>query len=424
MATKARPEWPKAAAPIAPEPKNKPKLSLVASNGVTAAALMGMTFAPIKYVVPGYIAEGLNLFAGAPKIGKSWMMMELALAVASGGEALGGVECEQGDVLYLALEDNLRRLQKRLHHMKVKEVPEGLTFMTEWPDLDHGCLPEVERWLQDTPTARLVIVDVFAKIKGSARAERPQYEVDYAAASGLQKLAGDYGVAVIVVHHTRKAEADDPFDTVSGTLGLPGAADTTLVLKRDAGGQHPTLYGRGRDIEQFEAAMQFEKETCRWRVMGDAAEIAKTSERQEILDALKDAGEPMTATAVSEVLGKNRSTTSHLLSRMVKEGKVERGEKNRYSPTAPTTPYTAYTHDPETGEIHGSEVAAVTMPVHKGDAPYTADGASDGDNRVRRVRCVRGSASSPATVINPALGKHHPIFVERDGTEDVFGDGV
>lgn len=421
MATKARTEWPEAAAPIVPERK-KPKLSLVASNGVTASALMGMTFEPIKYVVPGYIAEGLSLFAGAPKIGKSWMMMELALAVAAGGEALGGVECEQGDVLYLALEDNLRRLQKRLRHMNVKEVPEALTFMTQWPDLDHGCLAEVERWLQDTPTARMVIIDVFAKIKGSARAERPQYEVDYAAASGLQKLAGDYGVAVIVVHHTRKADADDPFDTVSGTLGLPGAADTTLVLKRDPGGQHPILYGRGRDIEEFKSAMVFDKESGRWSVVGDAAEIAKTSERQEILDALKEAGEPMTATALSEVLGKNRSTTSHLLSRMVREGKVERGEKNRYSPVSPITPYTAYTHDPETGEILGSDSEAGAAAVHKDATPYTDEELAEGGERVRCVRRVRGSAHSQTAPINPAFGLTGPFTSEVDPADIIFRD--
>jgi RecA-family ATPase len=103
---------------------------------ITARELCAMTFEPIKYVVPGYIAEGFSLFAGKPKLGKSWLALEIGLAVAAGSFCLGGVECEQGDVLYLALEDNRRRLQSRIRKVwdtdaTCATVPERLHLATE-----------------------------------------------------------------------------------------------------------------------------------------------------------------------------------------------------------------------------------------------------------------------------------------------------
>jgi RecA-family ATPase len=186
---------------------------------------MALTFEPVSYVIPGYICEGLTVLAGSPKLGKSWMTLAWALAVSSGRPAFGSIPVLLGDVLYLALEDNQRRLKKRLLHMGVTDAPERLTFHTDWPDLDNGCVLAVEQWLDAHSDARLIVVDVLAKVRGMAGKEWA-YEADYKVLSGLQALAGRYGVAIVVVHHTRKMEADDPFDSVSGTRGLTGAADT------------------------------------------------------------------------------------------------------------------------------------------------------------------------------------------------------
>src|SRR5262245_7648782 len=80
----------------------------------SAETLQHMTFPAIKYVVPGVIVEGLTLLAGKPKVGKSWLLLHAAIAVARGGFTLGDIHCIEGDVLYCALEDNLRRLQSRM----------------------------------------------------------------------------------------------------------------------------------------------------------------------------------------------------------------------------------------------------------------------------------------------------------------------
>lgn len=308
-----------------------------ASPIITARQLCEMEFDPIKYAVPGYIAEGLTLFAGKPKLGKSWFCMEVGLAIATGGICLGDVKCEQGDVLYLALEDNRRRLQSRIRklwQMKAvanAAVPEHLHLVTEWPRANEGGVSAIREWIIDHPRARLVIVDVLAMFKAIAKGkDQTLYEADYQAIKELQSLAMETGVAIVVVHHTRKSGAEtDPFEKVSGTLGLSGAADTTIILDRDQNGC--TLYGRGRDIEEIETAVQFEKATCRWVALGKASDVRRTDERSSILTALAEAGTPMSPTAVAHATGMKNENARQTLSRMANVGEVVKVKRGRYA---------------------------------------------------------------------------------------------
>lgn len=300
-------------------------------NGISAAALMAKDFAPIRNVIAGYVIEGLTLLAGAPKIGKSWMALGWGVSVASGTPAFGTIAVEQGDVLYLALEDNERRLKKRLRKMGVV-APDRLTLVTQWPDLDNGCVAEMEAWANDVARPIMIIVDVLNKVRPASSRSESQYEADYRTLSGLHAFASARNIAVVVVHHTRKMDAEDPFDTVSGSRGLTGAADTVLVLRRDGGNRNPMLYGRGRDIEEIENAMVFNPMIATWRVVGEAWNVAKTDERQEILDVLSAASSPMSPKDVAEQLGKSRSNINHLLTRMVDEGKASKVGAGLYSP--------------------------------------------------------------------------------------------
>ncbi|MBA3512610.1 AAA family ATPase [Sphingomonas sp.] len=326
-------------------------------NGITAAALMLKTFDPVSYIVPGYVCEGLTVLAGSPKLGKSWMTLGWALAVATGRPAFESIPVLSGDVLYLALEDNQRRLKKRLLHMGLKDAPERLTFHTHWPDLDNGCLGAVDQWLNDHPDARLIVVDVLAKVRGMIGKESA-YEADYRVLSGLQGLAGRYGVAIVVVHHTRKMEADDPFDSVSGTRGLTGAADTVLVLKRDVGTGgtgRVTIYGRGRDIEEIETALEFNRDNGIWLVVGAAHDIAKTSERQAILDVVRASSNPLTAREISDLLGKNYDAVRRCLTRMAQSDEVEKTGRGQYTcPNGPIVPTDASAPAQCDIETHGT----------------------------------------------------------------------
>lgn len=296
------------------------------SKGITihsAHDLRRKVFEPIRYIVPGYIAEGCTLLAGRPKLGKSWLVLEMGLAVAKGEACLGGILCEQGDVLYLALEDNERRLQKRIDKVlgPLHEWPESFHYATEWSRANEGGLEAIRNWIEQAGNPRLIIVDVLAMFKPARGNKENMYEADYHAIKGLQALASEYRVAIIVVHHTRKGGSDgDPFEKVSGTLGLSGAADTTVVLDRDSNGA--TIYGRGRDIEEIESAVEFNKGNCRWFVLGQAAEVRRTDERSVILNTLITADEPMSPGDIADALGQPRNNIKQMLFKMTKAGEV------------------------------------------------------------------------------------------------------
>lgn len=306
-----------------------------------------MHFDPVKYVVPDYIVEGCTLLAGRPKLGKSWLCLEIGIAVASGGDCLGGIQCEQGDVLYLALEDNRRRLKWRIK--KVLDFgaspPERLQIATEWPRAGAGGIRAIAQWIEAHPGARLVLVDVLAMFRPITGGRDQQlYERDYHALKGLQQLASQTGVAIVVVHHTRKSQSEtDPFEKVSGTLGLSGAADSTLILDRDS--QGATIYGRGRDIQEIETAVHFDRNVCRWSALGKAADIRRTSEREAILDCLadnqtdnrSDNPDGMTPAEIADATGMKRNNVKQLLYKMVKAGEVEKAQKpGRYLHPGPT----------------------------------------------------------------------------------------
>jgi hypothetical protein len=295
---------------------------------ITAAALRTMTFPPVRYLLPGYIPEGVTLLVGRPKVGKSWLALDLCLACASGWKVLGNLTPLQGDVLYLALEDGKRRLKRRIDKLMPlfqDEWPERLMLapVGTWTTLDQGGLKKIEEWCRSVPEPRLVVIDTLQRIRPPANGKAPLYGADYDAITGLQKLATEFGIAIVVLHHDRKADAEDAFDTVSGTLGLTGAADTILILKRRRNGV--VLHARGRDIEESETAMQFDKETCRWTILGAAADVHRSNERARVIGALREAGQ---ALKVAEIMIEaelvSRNAADLLLGKMVKDGEIVR----------------------------------------------------------------------------------------------------
>lgn len=299
----------------------------------TAEELGGMRFTPIKYIVPGLIPEGCTILAGRPKLGKSWLVLDVALAVARGSYCLGNTLCLQGDVLYLALEDNHRRLQSRLKKVSPPQCsdpwPARLKLATSWPRAEEGGLEQIREWARSMPDPRLVVIDVLAQFRSAKEVRDTYYDADYQAVKALQQLAGDLHLAVIVVHHVRKGGSEiDPFEQVSGTMGLTGAADTTIILDRN--GQGCSLYARGRDIAEYEKAITFAHETCRWTVQGDAAEIYRSDERGGILAALMEATEPMTVQDIVDATGMRNGNCRQLLSKMCRAQEVNKIKRGHY----------------------------------------------------------------------------------------------
>ncbi|WP_413717395.1 AAA family ATPase [Silicimonas sp. MF1-12-2] len=294
---------------------------------ISAQALQRTAFPPVSWLLRDMIPEGLTLLAGKPKLGKSWLALQLGYGVATGCEVLGR-PVDQGRVLYAALEDNPRRLKSRLQKSTppFAEWPETLSFVTEWPRLDAGGLDTFEAWVSHTPDAKLLIVDTLATVRPNGNAKESQYQGDYAALRGLHRLANDTGLSIIAVHHVRKADADDPFDTVSGSTGLTGAADTTLILTKTTDGV--VLYGRGRDLPEFESALGFDPGSCLWSDLGRPSDVFGSETRQAIRMALK-AGK-QTPSEISEHGDLDYELCAKTLQRMVEGGEIEKGGRGRY----------------------------------------------------------------------------------------------
>jgi hypothetical protein len=301
----------------------------------TAAELKGMAFEPVRYVLPRYVPEGVTLLIGRPKIGKSWLALDLAVACASNRAVLGSLKPLHGDVLYLALEDSKRRLQRRLDKLSSPfstAWPERLTFAPTggWRRGDQGGLEDIEAWCASKPQPVLVVIDTLARFRKPADSKQQPYTADTEAIASLQKIALKYSIAILVLHHDRKAAADDPFDTVSGTLGLTGAADTILILKRQLNGG-VVLHARGRDIEESDTAVQFEKATCRWSILGEASQVLQSAQRQGVIAALTEAEGPLSVTDIMAEAKLNRNAADVLLGRMAKNGEIARLKRGKYS---------------------------------------------------------------------------------------------
>jgi DNA-binding MarR family transcriptional regulator len=301
-------------------------------NVFTAAALRTMKFKVIEYLVPGIIPEGLTILAGKPKIGKSWLALDLALAVTGDRFMLGEMKPVQGDVLYAALEDNQRRLWKRTRKiMDTAHVawPEGLTLATQWRRLDEGGIGDIKDWATSVSSPRLVILDTLAGIRPERNNRDTLYDGDYKALRELHDWANEVGIAVVVLHHTRKMEADDPIDTISGSLGLAGCADTSAILSRSSKGT--TLYIRGRDVEEQEHAVLFNAQTCRWTILGDAAAVQQSYTQAKILTALDEATDLMTPADISYATQLSRNIVDQRLHHLVKNGNVIKVSRGSYA---------------------------------------------------------------------------------------------
>jgi RecA-family ATPase len=233
-------------------------------------------------------------------------------------------------VLLCALEDSPRRLQSRMRKLfPLPPRPERLWFVCEMPRLTEGGLDYIKGWIDGAEKGRMVVIDTLAMVRMPNKKTLSAYDADYQAVRELRALAHEKGVAIVLVHHLRKAEADDAYDTVSGTLGLTGAPDTIMILKRE--GESYTLRAKGRDLEEIEKAVQFDAETCTWSVLGDAKDVRQSDQRSAVVEALKEAGEPLTAGQTATACGMRARNVRNLLTRMRRDGSVVKSARGKYA---------------------------------------------------------------------------------------------
>ena len=226
---------------------------------------------PVKWVVPELLPAGLSLLVAAPKIGKSWMALDLCLAIASGGPWLGHTT-NQGAVLYLALEDSKNRLQSRIRLLLdgFTPPPEACTMRVQAPMLGAGLLEMLDGWLNEHPDAKLVCIDTFQRIRPPAGRNENAYFADYRACGQLQAWAMQHGICLLLVHHTKKGvNPGDVFESISGSTGIMGAADTVLTITKKARfAEEATLSITGRDVNAAEYIAVLNQCTHKWELRG------------------------------------------------------------------------------------------------------------------------------------------------------------
>ena len=301
-------------------------------------------FDPLQWIVPSLFPEGFSLLVGAPKIGKSWLTLSIALAAASGGFLFGHLRVgKPRPVLLLALEDSDRRLQDRIRKLIPGDpIPPYLQYLTRVDP--NEVLLTIHAWLRTIPAHAkpLIILDTVGKVMPAALKGETQYQRDYKVSGALKAICDARpGTAVIGVHHDRKSAADDFVETVSGTHGLAGAADTIVVIKRPRTESGGVLKVTGRDVEEAEYKMRL-VDGVSWTTDGPdlliAAERAETATAEanlgdqsaEIVRFVSAHPEGVTAAEVADITGMDVGKVRVYLGRLADSDRISRLERGVY----------------------------------------------------------------------------------------------
>lgn len=227
-------------------------------------------------IADGLLYRGTYLFVGAPKLGKSFLMAQLAYHIST-GTPLWNYPTRKGTVLYLALEDDYRRLQERLYRMFGTAENENLFFSVSASQIGNGLDEQLTGFMQQHPDTSLIIIDTLQKVR-EIGGDNYSYANDYQIITRLKKFADSYGICLLLVHHTRKQNADDKFDMISGTNGLLGAADGAFLLAKEKRTSNAaTLEVSGRDQQDQRLHLKRNEETLAWELERTETELWKES---------------------------------------------------------------------------------------------------------------------------------------------------
>ncbi len=253
---------------------------------VSMMELYDTAYPPKLPIVDGLLYNGTYLFVGSPKIGKSFFMAQIGYHI-SKGLPLWGFSVRQGTVLYLALEDDYARLQKRLSQMFGMEGSENFYFATKSKSLNDGLEKQLVTFVTEHKDARLIIIDTLQKVR-EVGGDKFSYASDYEIVTKLKAFSDKYGICFLVVHHTRKMESSDSFDMISGTNGLLGAADGAFVMQKEKRTDNKAvLEVAGRDQQDQKLWLNFNRERCVWELTKTETELWKEPE-DPVLEKIKE----------------------------------------------------------------------------------------------------------------------------------------
>ena len=311
-------------------------------EGTDACTLMKIEFPEPRWILDQMIPEGVIIFAGKPKIGKSVFALNLGVAVSLGGKCLGK-DVDKGSVLYMHLEDNQRRIQHRIIEMLPLDeysgakapAPDNLNLYYKWPRMGEGGMRALDNFL-NAYNARLVIIDTFKMFqphltKGDAK--KIQYEIDYDRLSALREIAERHNTTIMPIMHARKQASDDPIDLISGTLGISGAVDNVMVLY-ERKGNRAKLFTQGRDVDSEVYTVEYTKDIWTWQMIGKSSQVMNTEMQQAVLNYLIEFGskkDPLTPTQI--VAGssvKKDYVAGRILPMLLKNGNIKKAGYGKY----------------------------------------------------------------------------------------------
>jgi hypothetical protein len=230
-----------------------------------AETLMTTPLEQLKFIVNGLIPQGLHILAGSPKIGKSWLSLWICLQVAK-GEKVWNFETLKCEVLYLCLEDSFARIQNRLFEI-TDDAPPNLHFAIMSNTIGNGLEIQIENFIKEHSQTGLIVIDTLQKVRSNTSVNVNPYAADYDDINVLKQIADKYKIAIVLVHHLRKTGDSDPLNMISGTSGIAGGADTNFILQKEKRIENRAmLICTGRDIEQRELFLEFNKDTFLWEL--------------------------------------------------------------------------------------------------------------------------------------------------------------
>ena len=244
--------------------ENQKKLTVI--DGET---LMDTRLEPTKFCIDTLLPQGITILGGAPKIGKSWWVLDLCVRIAK-GENLWNMQTSKGTTLYLCLEDTLRRVQERLS-LITDDIPSNAFFATSAHTLAEGLCDEIRTFVKEHPDTVFVAIDTFQIVRNGGM--ESSYGNDYEEIRLMKKLADELNISLLLVHHLRKQGDSDPLNKLSGTTGIVGAVDSVFVLDKSKRNENlATLICTGRDIEHRQLELRFSSKDYVWELVSDSRE--------------------------------------------------------------------------------------------------------------------------------------------------------
>lgn len=311
-------------------------------DGIDGDALLALDLPETHYLCRPWIPEGVTILAGRPKVGKTTLLRQIAVC-ASDGAPLWGKPCAQTEVLFLSLEEGRKLMRKKLMLAGYSGAQlRRIRFHWQWRT-GVGGIGDLHERLKVNPAIRFVIVDSLTRFRDAPTRDKPQFHQDYEAVRMLADVAKDIpGLTIIVLHHTKKDQGDDPIADISGTFGLTAAADNYMVMRRESG--EFVLHCGGRYWDEPQDAFRLRRAGGVWALEGVADAARLSPMQRQYLDTLRAEG-TVTTRGMARRFKVRDSTASEVMAELQAKGLVDRTADGWQA-------VHRHTETPESGEMY------------------------------------------------------------------------